>query len=58
MGVSRCVRADLVLKEQHNVPRSRVENRLQVGGQLLLLHDVTRCGRGLSREGDPDGTRR
>lgn len=46
---------DLVLEEQHHVLRARAQNRVQVRGQLLLLHDVARRRRGQRRDGRPGG---
>lgn len=50
-----CAGVYLVLKEQHYISRALIQSFLQVGGQLLLLHDVTRCRRGLTWKGDPGG---
>ncbi len=47
--------AYLVLQEQHHISWAHIQSFLQVRGQLLLLHDVARCGGGLTGQRDPGG---
>ena len=50
-----CVCANLVLQEQHHVSGPLTQNVVQVGSELLLLHDVTCCWRSRRGDRDPDG---